>query len=111
MPCARTEDCDVQWITRFILFHHKRHPADMGAAEVSRFLTHLAVQGHVAVSTQMQALNASSSSAIVFAIVTRKKGQVLLRQGSKSRQPPAPARRGQGKGRTSRTKKTAASDQ
>jgi integrase len=54
----RTEDCYVDWARRFILFHHKRHPRDMGTAEVARFLTHLAVEGNVAVSTQMQALNA-----------------------------------------------------
>jgi integron integrase len=53
-----TESCYAQWITRFILFHHKRHPRDMGAAEVEQFLTHLAVEGHVSVSTQSQALNA-----------------------------------------------------
>jgi hypothetical protein len=45
----------VQWITRFILFHGKRHPREMGAAEVEQFLTALAVQGHVAASTQNQA--------------------------------------------------------
>jgi integron integrase len=54
----RTEVCYVRWITHFILFHHKRHPRDMGAAEVEQFLTHLAVDGHVAASTQNQALNA-----------------------------------------------------
>jgi integron integrase len=53
-----TEECYVQWITRFIHFHHNRHPRDMGAAEVEQFLTHLAVDGHVAASTQNQALNA-----------------------------------------------------
>jgi len=53
-----TEECYVQWITRFILFHHKRHPREMGAAEVEQFLTHLAVQEHVSASTQNQALNA-----------------------------------------------------
>jgi integron integrase len=52
----RTEDCYVEWARRFILFHQKRHPATMGAAEVSEFLTHLAVQGQVAASTQRQAL-------------------------------------------------------
>ncbi len=50
-----TEDCYVKWITRFILFHNKRHPRDMGAAEVEQFLTHLAVKGHVSASTQNQA--------------------------------------------------------
>jgi integron integrase len=53
-----TEECYVDWITRFILFHHKRHPRDMGAAEVEQFLTHLAVERHVSASTQNQALNA-----------------------------------------------------
>jgi len=48
----RTEDCYVQWVKRFILFHGKRHPADLGAAHVEQFLTHLAVEGHVAESTQ-----------------------------------------------------------
>jgi integron integrase len=54
----RTEDCYVQWARRFILFHGKRHPADLGASHVTAFLTHLAVDGDVAVSTQTQALNA-----------------------------------------------------
>lgn len=50
----RTETCYVDWIRRFILFHGKRHPAEMGAAEVEAFLTHLAVAGKVAASTQNQ---------------------------------------------------------
>jgi integron integrase len=54
----RTETQYVQWIKRFILFHDKRHPRDMGAAEVEAFLTHLAVAGRVAASTQNQALSA-----------------------------------------------------
>jgi integron integrase len=54
----RTEQAYVQWIRRFILFHGKRHPTDMGAPEVEAFLTHLAVAGKVAASTQNQALNA-----------------------------------------------------
>lgn len=54
----RTEDCYVQWAIRFIRFHGRRHPRDLGAAEVERFLTDLAVNGHVAASTQNQALNA-----------------------------------------------------
>ena len=48
----RTEEAYVDWIKRFILFHDKRHPKDMGAAEVEAFLTHLAVDEHVAASTQ-----------------------------------------------------------
>ena len=54
----RTESQYVQWIRRFILFHGKRHPRDMGASEVEAFLTHLAVEGNVAASTQNQALSA-----------------------------------------------------
>jgi integron integrase len=54
----RTETQYVQWIKRFILFHGKRHPREMGAAEVEAFLTHLAVEGSVAASTQNQALSA-----------------------------------------------------
>jgi integron integrase len=54
----RTEDCYADWARRFILFHGKRHPGDLGPAHVERFLTHLAVEGHVAESTQNQALNA-----------------------------------------------------
>ncbi len=54
----RTETQYVQWIRRFILFHDKRHPKDMGVAELEAFLTHLAVEGRVAASTQNQALSA-----------------------------------------------------
>src|SRR6266478_2005124 len=54
----RTEDAYVGWIRRYIFFHGKRHPAELGAAEVTRFLSSLAVDGHVAASTQNQALGA-----------------------------------------------------
>lgn len=54
----RTETQYLQWIRRFILFHDKRHPRDMGAAEVEAFLRHLAVEGRVAAATQNQALSA-----------------------------------------------------
>src|SRR5262245_3900409 len=54
----RTERAYVDWIRRFILFHHKRHPRAMGAIEVEAFLTHLAVPARVAASTQNQALAA-----------------------------------------------------
>ena len=54
----RTEDQYVQWIKRFILFHGKRHPREMGGGEVTAFLTDLAVRGKVAASTQNQALSA-----------------------------------------------------
>jgi integron integrase len=51
----RTEDAYVDWIRRFILFHKKRHPAEMGKDEIEAFLSHLAVERHVAASTQSQA--------------------------------------------------------
>jgi integron integrase len=54
----RTEEAYLAWIRRFILFHDKRHPADMGAEEVRAFLTHLAVGETVAASTQNQAFSA-----------------------------------------------------
>ncbi|MEJ8568391.1 integron integrase [Elongatibacter sediminis] len=53
-----TERCYLEWIRRFILFHGKRHPAEMGKVEVEAFLTHLAVNRGVAPSTQNQALHA-----------------------------------------------------
>jgi len=53
----RTEEPHVVWIRRSIFFHNKRHPAEMGAPEVTGFLTSLAVDGHVAASTQNQALS------------------------------------------------------
>ncbi len=54
----RTEEAYVSWIKRFILFHNKRHPKEMGPSEVEAFLTHLAVDLNVAPSTQNQALQA-----------------------------------------------------
>lgn len=54
----RTEHSYVDWIRRFILFHSKRHPSELGAPEVEAFLTHLAVNRNVAASTQNQALAA-----------------------------------------------------
>jgi integron integrase len=54
----RTETQYLQWIKRFILFHDKRHPREMGAVEVEAFLTHLAVAGRVAAATQNHALSA-----------------------------------------------------
>lgn len=57
----RTEAAYVDWVRRFILFHDKRHPLQMGADEVGAFLTYLATERHVAASTQNQA-----KSAILF---------------------------------------------
>ena len=54
----RTEQTYILWIKRYILFHNKRHPLEMGEQEITAFLTHLAVDKHVAASTQNQALSA-----------------------------------------------------
>ena len=54
----RTEEAYIQWIKRYIYFHNKKHPADMGEPELSAFLTHLAVHNNVTASTQNQALSA-----------------------------------------------------
>lgn len=54
---VRTEETYWQWTRQYILFHGKRHPREMGDREVEAFLTHLAANKNVAVSTQNQALN------------------------------------------------------
>ena len=54
----RTETAYLGWIKRYILFHGKRHPADMGKAEAEAFLSSLAVERNVSASTQSQALSA-----------------------------------------------------
>ena len=58
--------CVPRWIKRFILFHGKRHPTEMGTAEINAFLTHLAVDGHVGVhaepSVSCPALSVSESA-------------------------------------------------
>lgn len=54
----RTEKTYIQWIKRYIFFHNKRHPKEMGAAEINAFLSWLATSRNVAASTQNQAMNA-----------------------------------------------------
>ncbi len=54
----RTEKAYLGWIKRFILFHDRRHPVEMGVKEINGFLTHLSVEGHVSASTQNQAFAA-----------------------------------------------------
>ena len=54
----RTEQAYSDWVRRFILFHGKRHPREMGVNEVEAFLTHLAVAGRVSASTQNQSKSA-----------------------------------------------------
>lgn len=53
----KTEQCYVDWMKRFILFHKKRHPLEMGVREIEQYLTYLAVDQHVSASTQNQALH------------------------------------------------------
>lgn len=55
---SKTEQAYIQWIRRYVLFHGKRHPKDMGAEEISAFLNYLANRENVSVSTQNQALTA-----------------------------------------------------
>jgi site-specific recombinase XerD len=55
---ARTERAYCGWVRRFILFHDKRHPSELGAVEVQRFLDHLACDLGVSAGTQNQALAA-----------------------------------------------------
>jgi hypothetical protein len=55
---VRTEKAYVHWIKRFIFFHNKRHPAEMGETEIGRFLSSLVTDLRVSASTQNQALNA-----------------------------------------------------
>ena len=54
----RTEEAYTAWIKRFILFHRKRHPLEMGEPEINAFLSDLAVTAKVSASTQNQALSA-----------------------------------------------------
>ena len=55
----RTEQAHTDWVRRFIVFHRRPHPSELGAAEVASFLNHLAVERHVAPATQGQAKSAS----------------------------------------------------
>jgi integron integrase len=71
---ARTERVYAQWVKRFVLFHGKRHPREMGAAEVSGFLSHLAVVGRVSASTQNQAL---AALVFLYSVVLGRDGREL----------------------------------
>ncbi len=54
----RTEQAYLQWMRRYLAFHDRRHPRDLGAADLEQFLTHLAVERNVSAATQSQALQA-----------------------------------------------------
>lgn len=80
----RTEQAYLFWIRRYILFHGKRHPRDLGEREVAAFLTHLAVERDVAANTQNQAL-----SALVFLyrhVIERPLGEIP--GAARARRPP-----------------------
>ena len=53
----RTEETYVSWVRQFILYHNKRHPREMGVAEINAFITHLVKDRNVAASTQNQAIS------------------------------------------------------
>jgi len=54
----RSEESYVRWVKQFIIFNGKRHPSELGKADIERYLSHLAMNKNVAISTQSQALNA-----------------------------------------------------
>lgn len=54
----RTEQAYLTWMKRYILFNNKRHPKEMGPAEIEGFISHLAMAGNVSAATQNQAFNA-----------------------------------------------------
>src|SRR5690348_16645667 len=54
----RTEQAYVDWIHRFVVFHDKRHPKELGGPEVAKFLSYLAIERNVSAATQNQALAA-----------------------------------------------------
>jgi hypothetical protein len=72
---ASTQKAYVRWILRFVLFHRKRHPRDMGVTEVNTFLTHLAVELHVSASTQNQALSIKRSARRCFCMARSWSGR------------------------------------
>ena len=57
---------DFHWAKRYILFHNKRHPAEMGAAEIEAFLTHLAKGENVSASIQSQALHKDVKTTMIY---------------------------------------------
>ena len=65
-----TEKQYVNWIRRYILFHHKRHPLEMGKEEVGAFLTHLAVEGHVVSCFPVPNLRSTRAAALGGAIIS-----------------------------------------
>jgi hypothetical protein len=81
----RTEKCYLFWVRQFLRYHGRRHPRQMGAAEVTAFLNYLALSRRVAAGTQNQAL-----AAILF--VYRVVLEQLFRDNKVINERPAPAR-------------------
>ena len=73
-----TERQYIHWAKRFIFFHDKRHPKDMGLTEVEALLTHLAVDGQVSASTQNQALSADVATTMIYTQVLNQGGRGVL---------------------------------
>jgi len=83
---TRTIKAYTDWTHRFILFHNKKHPQEMGADEVSAFLTHLAVERNVSPATQNQALNA-----LVYVykhVIKKELGQFSAKRSTKEKKLP-----------------------
>ena len=91
----RTEEAYVAWIRRFIVFHDKRHPAEMGAPDVTKFLTSLAIDGQVAASTQNQAL---SALLFLYKEVLERRSAVARRHRARQAPRAAPRRAHAGRG-------------
>ena len=64
--CRRTEEAYVGWIRRFVRSHGLRHPAELGEADISAFLSELAAEAGVSASTQTQALSAGGWRNVEF---------------------------------------------
>ncbi len=76
----RTEEAYINWIKRYIIFHGKKHPLEMGEREINQYLTHLAVEEKVAASTQNLAL---CSIIFLYKEILKKKINVLEIEWSK----------------------------
>ena len=83
----RTEKAYVGWVLRFIRFHNKKHPKDMGKDEIEAFLSNLAINRNVAIATQNQAFNAI---VFLYEVVLRIpiSGQLTAVRARKPKRPP-----------------------
>jgi len=82
----KTEEAYILWIKRFIIFHNKRHPIDLGETEINQYLTHLAVKENVSASTQNLAL-----CAIIFLykqVLKKEIGKLELIRAKRSKKLP-----------------------